>query len=281
MEDFEFLRNITIGQYLPADSFLHRMDPRAKLVAFIFLVAGITFTVSYTGNVIWVLAVLGLLWLSRIPVGYGLRGLKPAAPFIAILFVLQILFYGESFARGSRVLYQLGPLPITDQAVQLAVVSTLRFVELFILISILTFSTTTTALTHGTERLGAPFRRFGWPAHEVALILTIALRFVPTIAETAERIMKAQASRGADFGSRGRLRFVQTTRNMLPLLVPLFLDSLRRAEDLILAMEARGYVSGAGRTKFVMLHSRPADWLAVLAAGGFAAWMLLYVRYLP
>ena len=127
----------------------------------------------------------------------------------------------------------------------------------------LTFSTTITELTLGTEQLLSPLKRFNFPAHELALTMTIALRFVPTFAEELERIMKAQASRGADLGQQGRLRFIRQTRALLPLIVPLFLSALRRAEELVLAMEARCYVGGKGRTNLIHFEIKSSDWITL------------------
>ncbi|MCB0082937.1 MAG: energy-coupling factor transporter transmembrane protein EcfT, partial [Caldilineaceae bacterium] len=142
--------------------------------------------------------------------------------------------------------------------------------------SLVTMTATTTELTHGVERILHPFRRFGVPAHELALILTIALRFVPTLAEEAERILKAQASRGADVSQRRLWRPDKAAKAYLPLIVPLFLGAFRRAEDLVYAMEARCYVSGKGRTKFVLLQSSWLDYAVVVAAFSFMLLMALY-----
>jgi energy-coupling factor transport system permease protein len=145
-----------------------------------------------------------------------------------------------------------------------------------ILTSLLTFSTTITGLTQGIEGLFKPLQsHWNFPSHELALTLTIALRFVPTLAEELERIMKAQVSRGADLGQRGRLAFIQRTRALLPVLVPLFLSALRRAEDLVLAMEARCYVGGKGRTHLTELKTRASDWVAIGLVTLFIAGLLL------
>ena len=279
MEDFEIARNITIGQYLALQSFIHKMDPRAKLLCFAILVAAITFSASYTANAIILLVVLALIPFSKIPIGYALSGLKPAIPIVLLLAALQIMFYTSAFAGGQNCIsfFRWGPIDSNTCGVQLAVVSAARFIELLILTSLLTFSTTITELTLGTEGLLSPLqRRFNFPAHELALTMTIALRFVPTLAEELERIMKAQVSRGADLGQQGRLRFVQQTRALLPLLVPLFLSALRRAEDLVLAMEARCYVGGKGRTHFIEFKTKPTDFVALVIVVLFSAGILLY-----
>ncbi len=262
MEEFEISRNITIGQYLALGSFVHKMDPRIKLLSFGLLVAAITFSASYTANAILLCVVFALVPLSKIPVRYALSGLKPAIPIVIMLAVLQILLYTSAFAGAGQncvTFLRWGPIDSNSCGVQLAVVSAARFVELLVLTSLLTFSTTVTELTLGTEQLLAPLTRFNFPAHELALTMTIALRFVPTFAEELERIMKAQVSRGADLGQQGRLRFVQQTRALLPLIVPLFLSALRRAEELILAMEARCYVGGKGRTHLLEFRTRASD----------------------
>ncbi|NPA91726.1 MAG: energy-coupling factor transporter transmembrane protein EcfT [Chloroflexi bacterium] len=270
MEEFELLRYVTIGQYLPLNSPIHRLDPRFKLVAFTILVIAITFTATYIGNIVLLLLLTGLLILARVPIPYALSGLRPALPFLLFLMAMQIAFYTEGFAKNMGVCYHLLDawfIHATTCSVKLALVSAARFIELLMLTSLLTLTTTTTELTHGIERLFSPLQRwFNFPAHELALIITIALRFVPTFAEELERIMKAQVSRGADLGQRGRFRFIQQTKAILPVLVPLFMGAFRRAEDLILAMEARCYVGGKGRTHYTELHSQWSDYAAVLIA---------------
>ncbi len=277
MEEFEISRNITIGQYLALGSFIHKMDPRVKLLSFVLLVAAITFSASITANAILLLVIFALVPFSKIPLRYALSGLKPAIPIVLLLAALQILFYTSGFAGGANCVsfFHWGPIESNTCGVQLAVVSAARFIELLVLTSLLTFSTTVTELTLGTEQLLAPLSRFNFPAHELALTMTIALRFIPTFAEELERIMKAQVSRGADLGGQGRLRFVQQTRALLPLIVPLFLSALRRAEDLILAMEARCYVGGKGRTHFLELQSKPGDWFALLIVALFGVALLV------
>jgi energy-coupling factor transport system permease protein len=276
MEEFELARNITIGQYLALDSFVHKMDPRIKLFCFTLIVGAVTFSVSYIANAILLATMLALIALSRLPVRYALRGLKPAIPIVLLLAALQIVFYTSDFAgTGCVSLFRWGPLDSNTCGVHLAIVSAARFLDLLILTSLLTFSTTITELTLGTEALLTPLRRFNFPAHELALTMTIALRFVPTFAEELERIMKAQASRGADLGYGGRWQFIRRTRALLPLIVPLFLSALRRAEDLILAMEARCYVGGKGRTHFIEFKTRWHDWLALSMVIVFVAGLIL------
>lgn len=276
MENFELLRNITIGQYLPTGSFVHRLNPRAKLLAALAVVAAVTFDYTYLGNVILMVAVLAIVVLARIPMGYALSGIKPALPIMVALAVMQLLFFGRSLDPTSPVVVDLGVQVITAATIKLVVISAMRFVELIILTSVITFSTTVTELAHGVEGLLQPLRRLKVPAHELALIVTIALRFVPTFARELERIMKAQASRGARLGGGGRWNFVRQARSLVPMVVPLFGVALERAEELILAMEARCYVGGEGRTHLLEFRVGRHDLWAVAASLLFAVVMIAF-----
>lgn len=276
MSQLEFLRYVTIGQYLGRDSVIHRLDPRFKLVAFALIVVAVTFSSTYTANVLLTLMVALLLGLSKLPLGHTLRGLRPALPALALLALFQMLFPPQTFgpAQDCTVIWQWGFVTLTTCTLQLIVVSTARLVELFVLTSLLTFSTTTTELVHGTEGVLAPLQRIGFPAHELTLVVTIALRFVPTLALQMERLVKAQIARGADFGTSGPFRIIKATRRLLPLLVPLFLISLRRSEALIVAMDARGYTGGRQRTQRRRLRAGPTDYVALIAATAFCVAVL-------
>ncbi len=273
MSEFELLRNITLGQYLPTGSYLHRMDPRAKIVATFFLVGAVSFTPTLTGNGILLGVCLAIIALGRIPLSYALRGLLPALPLLVILAVMQLLFFGRSYDPSSPVVFQWGWIVVSAAVVRLVLVSAARFVELLFVTTVFTLTTTTTEMTHGIESLLRPLRRFRVPGHELALVVTIAIRFVPTLALEAERLMKAQASRGGRIGGN-RWQFVERTRQMLPILVPLFTFALRRGEELIVAMEARAYTGGAGRTSYTVLQGTAGDWLVPAAALLFLAVML-------
>jgi len=279
MAEYEFLANVTIGQHLPTGSVLHRLDPRAKLLAFILLVGVVSFTPTFSGNVVLLVIIAGLFTLARISFMYALRGLRPLLLWILAFAIFQLLFTSSGGFVGGTDCQALAGwwfISITTCSVKLVLVSTMRFFGLYLLVSLLTFTTPTTELSHGTERLLSPFARVGVPAHELALVLTIALRFVPTLAQEAERLVKAQVSRGADFGGASRWHFVRRTRQMLPLLVPLFLSSLRRAEVLTLAMEARCYGGGKGRTHLIELKSSSIDYVALAVVGIVAVFMTMY-----
>lgn len=263
MEEFDLLRNVTIGQYIPTGSMIHRLDPRAKILAATFLILAISFNTSIVANLIFLVITLVIAKLSRIEFRYILRRLLLGLPILIFIFVMQFLFLGRVEPSG-QIYFEWGWFRLTRYGLQTMAISGIRIISFIFLTSLVTMTATTTELTHGVERILHPFRRFGLPAHELALILTIALRFVPTLAEEAERILKAQASRGADISRRRIWRPDRAARAYLPLIVPLFLGAFRRAEDLVYAMEARCYIGGEGRTNFVVLHSNWRDYTAVV-----------------
>lgn len=265
MQNFELLRNVTIGQYIPTGSVIHRLDPRAKILAATFLILAASFNVSLVANALFLVLVILIARASRIETSYLLRGFVLGLPVLVFIFVMQFLFLGGVEPAG-YVFYELGWFRITQYSLRLMGISAFRITSFIFLTSLVTMTATTTELTHGVESLLRPFRRIGVPSHELALILMITLRFVPVLAEELERIMKAQASRGADLGSRRFWRPDKAARAYLPLIVPLFIGAFHRAEDLVLAMEARCYVSGEGRTQYVQLHSRAVDYIVVAAA---------------
>jgi len=284
VESIQFQRYITIGQYVAGRSLIHRLDPRTKLSAFLFLTLAITFSRSYTANAILLLVTLGLVLAARVSIRYLLSGLRPALPFILLLAIMQLLFYGNAYVpyRMEPVtLWRVGWIHVTNGSIQAVIVSTSRFVELLFLTSLLTNTTRLTDLTHGIEAMLRPYRRLGLPAHELSLVATIALRFLPLLAEQAENILKAQASRGAPIAQRGRLQFVATARQLAVLLVPLFVDAFRRAEDLILAMQARCYAGGRGRTCYVQLQFDRTDALVYGLTLVFSAAMLVLRNWFP
>ena len=280
--EFEFLRNVTIGQYLPTGSAFHRLDPRAKLVMAVLFLIGVLASDSLIGQAAAHAAVVAGLLLARIPLSYAWRGLRAALPFLALLALLQVLTIPRNDV--GYVFWRWGWLAITTVDLLAAAVSLARFVALILGLSLFSLATSTTELAHGTEHLLRPLQRLGLPAHEFSLMLVIALRFVPLLALEAERMAKAQASRGADLG-RGRGNPFQRARRMLPLLVPLFVAALRRAETLATAMEARCYTGGKGRTHLIQLQARWPDVLAVALVVALVAlvlamaWLRLDVRF--
>jgi len=284
MQDFALLRHITIGQYLPGDSFVHRLDARVKITLVILFVVALTVNTSYLANGILFLCSLALIAASGLTLGYVLGGVRPIVPILIFLAIFQVLFFGDASVTSSLptiTFVHWGPIRVSTNSVQIAVISLLRFIVITILVSLLTNTTPMAYLTYATEDMLRPFVRLGVPAHEISQVGAITLRFVPILAEQMETIMKAQASRGADFGARGRLRFIQTTRTMLALIVPLFLDAFRRAEDLIVAMEARCYAGGKGRTRLTQLRLQRSDVVALAASALFCVAMVALAHRFP
>jgi energy-coupling factor transport system permease protein len=264
MSEFEVLRSLAFGQYLPTDSVLHRLDPRVKLTGAVLLTLVLMVRGGTSVALLGLALALTLLGLARVPLGHALRGLRPLLPLFLIVLLLQLLFYPHSAAvqAGSLVVWQWGPVLISGASLVALVAMLLRMVAIVLLLTLLTAIADTSDLTHGVEGVLRPFQGLGLPAHELSLVLVVTLRFVPLLGQELERLMKAQAARGADFG-RGRGGFVPRVRRTFPLIVPLFVAALRRSEELAVAMEARGYGGGKGRSHFVRLHLRPADWLAL------------------
>ncbi|RAL23287.1 energy-coupling factor transporter transmembrane component T family protein [Thermoflavimicrobium daqui] len=245
------MNQLVIGQYVPGRSLIHQLDPRAKL-AFVFAYMILVF---FANNI----ASYGLLlffsactiYLSQIPLRIFSASLKP----ILFLILVMILFH-LFLTKGGQVLFHFSFLTIYEEGVRQAVFISLRLILLVLTASLLTFTTSPMDLTDGLENMLHPFTRFGLPAHEFALMMSIALRFIPTIWDETEKIKKAQMARGADFESGHIFRRV---KSYIPVLIPLFISAFRRAEDLALAMEARCYRGGINRTKLRELHFSTKD----------------------
>lgn len=244
-----------ITQYYPADSPLHRADPRAKFVAVTALAVALFTRDSFAALAVYAAAGIVAFALSRVPVRWVWRAIKPVLWLIGLTFVAQVLFApGEPF-------FSLGPFELSEEGLRLAAYLSLRLIVLILIGSALTLTTPPVALTDALAWLGRPLRKLRVPSDELALMVTIALRFLPTLLAELDTIMRAQRARGADFSHGGPVR---RGRALVPVLVPLFVVSFRRADDLALAMEARCYTPGAERTRLHPLHARPAD--AVLLA---------------
>ncbi len=280
--EFELLRNVTIGQYIPTNSVIHRLDPRAKLLATLLLGMAISVTSSLVTQLLLLMLLFAIAKASRLEVNYVLRGLLPSLRVLIFLFIIQLLFQGWREPSG-QVLLEWYWLRVTEYSLRFVALGVLRVIEFFVLVSLLTLTTPATQLTQGLEILLGPLRRIGLPVHEIALMNMIALRFIPTLAAELEQIMKAQASRGGASGQAPWWRLDVMARARIPLIVPLFITALRRSEELILAMEARGYVSGTHRTRFAQFAWSKADTLAVLAMFGIylLAWRIQWPAFPP
>ena len=248
------LGNITLGQYYPADSVVHRLDPRIKIVLLIALIVAIFLAGNLLAFVPVILFLLLAAKLSKVPVRLMLKGLKPLRFILILTFVLNLFFL-----QGETPLVDLGFAVIKKESLITAIHYSLRLVLLVLASSLLTLTTAPITLTDGLERLLSPLRVIRFPAHEMAMMMSIALRFIPTLLEEADKIMKAQTARGADFES-GNL--IARAKAMVPLLVPLFVSAFRRAGDLAMAMEARCYHGGEGRTRLRVLKCEKRDYIA-------------------
>ena len=245
--------SITLGQYYQTDSALHRLDPRVKLVGtFAYLIA--LFVVdSWVGYLLAALFLAAMIRLSNVPFRYIVRGMK------TILFLLLITVCFNLFLTPGEVIWQFGFLKMSREGLSFAIKMALRLSLLILGSSIMTLTTTPTQLTDALERLMRPPKKTHVPVHEISMMMSIALRFIPILMEETDKIMKAQIARGADFESRN---LVKKIKSLVPLLVPLFISAFRRANDLAMAMEARCYRGGEGRTKMKPLVYQGRDRVA-------------------
>ncbi|MGI5881978.1 MAG: energy-coupling factor transporter transmembrane component T family protein, partial [Dethiobacteria bacterium] len=247
------MRSITLGHYIPGRSLLHRLDPRLKLINLLILIVSLFLIKSFYGLISFALFLLVIFFGSRLPGRYFLRGLRPILYIILFTLILHIFF-----TKGGEVYFRYGVLTVEEAGVFLGLFMTLRLLLLVITTLLITLTTSPVAFADGIEYLLSPLRRVGVPGHEIAMMMTIALRFIPTLMEESDKIRKAQMARGADFESGSILR---RARNMVPLLVPLFISAFRRADDLAVAMEARCYRGGDKRTKMRELKTSSLDYI--------------------
>lgn len=269
------IRDITIGQYYPADSVLHRLDPRLKLNGTLFFIVSIFLFNTYYGYIAVTIFIASIIKLSKVPFKFVLRGLK------AVVVILLFTMTFNLFLTQGDELIRLGFLRITKQGLHSALFNGLRLTYLILGSSFMTFTTTPNQLTDGLEKLLWPLRRIKVPVHEIAMMMSIALRFIPILLEETDKIMKAQMARGADFDSGG---IIKRAKGLVPLLVPLFVSAFRRANDLAMAMEARCYRGGEGRTKMKPLHYRRRDVVAYLILFLYFTVVIMvsiFEKYLP
>jgi len=261
MNNFEYIRNITIGQYLPLDSWVHRLDPRSRIVAVIFILMAAIFTSHPIGFLLCFGLIFVGLALARIPLDYGLRSLLPPLPFLIGLSILQIFI---NFSREpSPAVFQLGSFVISQADLWAGTALLLRFVVFILGLSLASFCISTSEITHGLEKLLSPLARRGLPTYDIVMVIQVTLHFLPFLAQATESIAKAQASRGQGWDT-GKGGLVQRARCVLPVIVPLILISLRSAENLALAMDARGYGINTNRTSMTELQFCARDAIVLL-----------------
>ena len=261
------LSNITMGQYYPTDSIVHRLDPRVKILLTIAFIVGIFLVHSLWGYALALVFVYFMARLSHVPFKMLMRGLRPLRFILVLTFVLNLFFSGEG-----TILWQWSFITITHEGLSRAVHYCLRLLFLVIGTSLLTLTTSPVSLSDGLELLLSPLKVIHFPAHELAMMMTIALRFIPTLLEETDKIMKAQTARGADFDTGNLL---QRAKAMVPLLVPLFVSAFRRAGDLAMAMESRCYRGGEGRTRLRVLKLTRADLYASLIMAAFVGLIVI------
>ena len=266
------LKDITIGQYVKGDSILHRLDPRTKIFGMLAIMVALFFVNNWIGLVYAAVVVFAVLFASQVPLKFYIRGVKPLRWILLFTAAIQI------FLTPGEIIWQWGILHITAEGVRLAIFMCVRLVLLVMTTSVLTLTTTPIVLTDAVENLLSPFKRIGVPAHELAMMMTIALRFIPLLADETEKIMAAQKARGAAFDEGG---LMDRARALLPILVPLFLSAINRASELAMAMEARCYHGGEGRTRLHELHYENRDCVAgilvalILALAVASRWVIL------
>ena len=239
------IKGVTLGQYIPADSFIHKLDPRCKLLITVLSMILIFMSGSFTAMAMWVFLIIFTAKKSQVPAKALIRSAKPILVLIIFTSFLHIFFTG-----GDNIIFSIGPLKASAEGAVTAFRMGLRLYLLVLFTALLTFTTSPSELSDGLEAAFGPFKRFGFPAHEVAMMMTIALRFIPTLFEETERIINAQVSRGADFVSGG---MIKRAKAYIPVLIPLFVLVFKRADTLASAMEARCYRGGKGRVRMYQL----------------------------
>lgn len=260
------IRDITIGQYFPGKSAIHKMDPRIKILLSILYIVMLFVADNMWGLLLGVLFGFAAYLISRIPLSMIWKSMKPVVPIVIFTAVLNL------FLSTGDPLWQWKFLKITREGIETAVFMSVRILCLIAGTSLLTYTTSPIALTDGIERLLSPLKKIKLPVHELAMMMTIALRFIPTLIEETDKIMSAQKARGADFESGNLL---SRAKAMVPILVPLFISAFRRADELATAMECRCYHGGEGRTKLSELHYQTRDWVAYLTGAALLAVMIV------
>lgn len=259
-------KDITIGQYFPGESAVHKYDPRLKIITMVLFIITLFFIKSMYLYIPIVFYLVLVIAVAKLPIKMVFKGLRPLRWIILITFIINLVF-----TPGEEI-FRVWKISITDQGLNTALLMGIRLILLVLGTSILTYTTSPIELTDGIEALLNPLRKIGVPSHEIAMMMTIALRFIPTLIEETDKIIKAQMARGADFESGNLIR---RAKNLVPLLVPLFINSFRRAEELATAMEARCYRGGEGRTKMNELKILNSD--RILFIGNIIFYMVIVV----
>lgn len=263
------IRDITLGQYYVGSSVIHRLDPRVKITGTFAYLILLFLIKDFIGFGFVVLCLIGVIAVSGVPFKFIMRGMKP------IMFILVFTFCINMFLYKGTIIWQLGFLTVTKEGLRQAVFIAARLALLIFGTSLLTYTTKPMALTDGFESILRPFARIGLPSHEIAMMMSIALRFIPTLLRECDKIMKAQQARGADFESGNLL---QRAKSLIPILIPLFVSAFRIAQDLAMAMESRCYRGGKGRTRLHQMKYEKRDFAGYAIIIAFAA-IILAMRF--
>ncbi len=267
------IKDITIGQYFPGNSVLHRLDPRIKLLLTVLYIVMLFSASGFTGLGIGIVFLIFAFAISGIPIKMMVKGVKPILPVIIFTGILNLFFISTG-----NVIFSLGFIKITDDGLSTMIFMAVRIIFLICGTSLLTYTTSPIALTDAIERVLSPLRVFHFPAHEIAMMMTIALRFIPTLIEETDKIMSAQKARGADFESGS---IINRAKALIPVLIPLFVSAFRRAEELALAMECRCYRGGEGRTRMKQLKTTHLDYIALAVTVLFLVLIILANIFIP
>lgn len=260
------LSDITLGQFFPIDSPLHKLDPRTKILSLIVMIITIFLADSYITYGITIIFTMTIIFLSKVPLKMYFKSLKP------IWFVIIFTALLNMFLTQGEIIYIFGiKTYIKYEGVYLAIKMAIRLVLLILASSALTYTTSPIALTDGIESLFKPFAKIGFPAHELAMMMSIAIRFIPTLIEETEKIIKAQKARGSDIGSGSLIKKIKA---LIPMLIPLFISAFRRADDLAVAMEARCYQGGTNRTRLKQIRYKKTDFFAAIIVTVFLGSMI-------
>ncbi|WP_066390158.1 energy-coupling factor transporter transmembrane component T family protein [Neobacillus mesonae] len=262
------MEKMIFGRYVPADSLIHKMDPRSKLTIIFLFVCIIFLANNWQTYVIIGLYTFLMIGLSRVPIRFLYGGLKPVLWLVAFTFILQLFF-----TREGTLVYQWGVIKIYAEGIKMGFYISFRFFFLILMTSLLTLTTTPIEITDGLETLLGPLKKIRFPVHEMALMMSISLRFIPTLMQETDKIMKAQIARGVEFAS-GPVK--ERIKAVIPLLIPLFVSSFKRAEELAVAMEARGYRGGEGRTKYRQLSWKQVDTLQIVFLAIITVLLILF-----
>jgi len=265
------LKDITLGQFFPGNTIVHNLDPRTKLILMVAYITALFLAKSFLAYIFMFAVLVTCLAISKITPRAVLRGLRPIFIIICITVVLNIFFI-----RGETVLFQYHAIVITQEGILTAVFMASRLMMLIISTFLLTYTTSPITLTDGLERMLSPLKKIKLPVHEFAMMMSIALRMIPTLIEETDKIMSAQKSRGADFETGG---LIKRAKAILPLIIPLFISAFRRADELATAMESRCYHGGEGRTKMKVLKFAGRDFIAFLCGAGIIAMVVVLGQF--